>query len=64
VTFPVARHPDSRRLVGCCGIAGQDGPNLVCGGCGVEVATRESDCWTDNPVALIATAVTDEPMAS
>ncbi|MFC7220704.1 hypothetical protein ACFQLX_21450 [Streptomyces polyrhachis] len=39
----VARHPDSRRLAGCCGIAGQDGPNLVCSGCGVEVATKESD---------------------
>jgi hypothetical protein len=55
-----ALHPDARRLVGCCGLAGQDGPNLVCGGCGVEVATKESDCWTDNLVALIA-AVTDEP---
>ncbi|MEU6351915.1 hypothetical protein ABZ896_21645 [Streptomyces sp. NPDC047072] len=42
-----------------CGHAGQDGPNLVCVGCGVEVATRESDCWTDNLVALIAAAVTD-----
>ncbi|MEU2791662.1 hypothetical protein [Streptomyces sp. NPDC007100] len=52
-------HPDSRRASGCCGLAGQDGPNLVCGGCGVEVATKESDCWTDNLVALIATAVTD-----
>ncbi|MER6167121.1 MULTISPECIES: hypothetical protein [Streptomyces] len=54
-----ALHPDSRRLVGCCGLAGQDGPNLVCSGCGVEVATKESDCWTDNLVALIASAVTE-----
>ncbi|MFJ6662187.1 hypothetical protein ACIQNG_38455 [Streptomyces sp. NPDC091377] len=54
-----ALHPDSRRLVGRCGLAGQDGPNLVCSGCGVEVATKESDCWTDNLVALIASAVTE-----
>ncbi|MFJ4338586.1 hypothetical protein [Streptomyces sp. NPDC088915] len=53
-------HPDPRRLSGCCGVAGQDGPNLVCSGCGVEVATKESDCWTDNFVALIA-AATDAP---
>ncbi|MGW3493103.1 hypothetical protein [Streptomyces sp. NPDC001020] len=57
-----ALHSDSRRLAGCCGVAGQDGPNLVCSGCGVEVGTKESDCWTDNLVALI-TAVTDEPKA-
>lgn len=54
-----ARHSDSRRLAGCCGAAGQDGPNLVCGGCGVDVATKESDCWTDNLVALSTAAVTD-----
>lgn len=58
-----ARHPDSRRLSGCCGAAGQDGPNLVCGGCGVDVATKESDCWTDNLVALIAAAVTEDSAA-
>ncbi|MFE1962976.1 hypothetical protein [Streptomyces sp. NPDC059479] len=56
-----ALHPDARRISGCCGLAGQDGPNLVCVGCGVEVATKESDCWTDNLAALIAAAVTDEP---
>ncbi|GAA3033860.1 hypothetical protein GCM10020000_08950 [Streptomyces olivoverticillatus] len=54
-----APHPDSRRLVGCCGVVSQDGPNLVCSVCRVGVATKESDCWTDNLVALI-TAVTDE----
>ncbi|MYV51841.1 hypothetical protein [Streptomyces sp. SID3212] len=52
----MAPHPDSRRLSGCCGVAGQDGPNLVCGGCDVEVATKESDCWTNNLVALIVAA--------
>lgn len=54
-----ALHSDPRRISGCCGLAGQDGPNLVCGGCGVDVATKESDCWTDNLVALISAAVTD-----
>jgi hypothetical protein len=52
-----ALHPDSKRRNGCCGLDGQDGPNLVCAGCGAEVATKESDCWTDNLVALMAAAV-------
>jgi len=56
-----ALHPEARRLGGCCGLAGQEGPNLVCSGCGVEVATKESDCWTDNLVALIVAAVTEAP---
>jgi hypothetical protein len=32
-----------------------------CSGCGVGVGTKESGCWTDNLVALIAAAATDEP---
>ncbi len=59
-----ALHPDARRLNGCCGLSGQDGPNLVCANCGEEVATKESDCWTDNLVALITSAVLEEPTAS
>ncbi|WP_328958141.1 hypothetical protein [Kitasatospora purpeofusca] len=58
-----ALHPDARRVNGCCGLAGQDGPNLVCSGCGVEVATKESDCWTDNLVALVATAVSEDRLS-
>ncbi|MET8829266.1 hypothetical protein ABZX40_33115 [Streptomyces sp. NPDC004610] len=54
-----ARHPEPGRSVGCCGPSGLDGPNLVCAGCGVELATRVSDCWTDNLVALMAAAVTE-----
>lgn len=38
-------HPDPRRLNGCCRHDGLDGPNLVCGGCGAEIATEQSDCW-------------------
>ncbi|MEV6976072.1 hypothetical protein [Kitasatospora sp. NPDC093806] len=52
-----APHPDAGRRNGCCGLDGQDGPNLVCAACGAEVATKESDCWTRNLVALTATAV-------
>lgn len=39
------RHPDLRRLNGCCRLDGLDGPNLVYGHCGNEVATEQSDCW-------------------
>ncbi|MDX2592833.1 hypothetical protein PV343_11270 [Streptomyces sp. WI03-4A] len=53
-------HPDRHRLSGCCGPAGQDGPNLVCTGCGAEVATKEADCWTDNLVAVITSAVMEQ----
>lgn len=37
----------------------KDGPNPVCSDCGVEVGAKESDCWTDNLVALIVSAVTE-----
>jgi hypothetical protein len=35
----------SRRLNGCCGLDGCDGPNQVCR-CGAEVGTLKTDCWT------------------
>ncbi|WP_141722282.1 hypothetical protein [Micromonospora haikouensis] len=38
-------HPDPSRRKGCCRLDGLDGPNLVCRGCGSEVATEQSDCW-------------------
>ncbi|MGY0460094.1 hypothetical protein ACW14Y_07500 [Kitasatospora sp. cg17-2] len=53
----------ARRIIGCCGLAGQDSPNLVCSGCGIEVATKERDCWTDNLVSLIATAVSEDRLS-
>jgi hypothetical protein len=34
-----------RRLGGCCGLAGSDGPNQLCR-CGAEVGTLRTDCWT------------------
>ena len=36
---------DHRRLSGCCGLDGCDGPNRVCT-CGAYVGTEMSDCWT------------------
>ena len=37
-------HQDPRRLNGCCGLDGCDGPNLVCPK-GHEIGTERSDCW-------------------
>ncbi|WP_433463533.1 hypothetical protein [Spirillospora sp. CA-128828] len=50
-------HPDSRRRNGCCGLDGLDGPNLICAGCGAEVATKQSDCWSQQQVTLLPAAV-------
>ncbi len=38
------RHPNPRRLNGCCGLDGCDGRNRVCRE-GHEVGTERSDCW-------------------
>jgi hypothetical protein len=46
----LAVHKDAKRLAGCCGMDGCDGPNQLCA-CGAEVATEKSDCWM--PHALI-----------
>ncbi|GAA1416951.1 hypothetical protein ACFQZ4_49875 [Catellatospora coxensis] len=53
-------HPDPRRLNGCCRLDGCDGPNLVCAGCGAEIATEQSDCWVSwHDIRLDPTAVTE-----
>jgi len=44
----VGRHPDRSRLSGCCDLDGLNGQNLVCAGCGLEVATQRSDCWVSS----------------
>jgi hypothetical protein len=36
---------DAKRLNGCCGLDGCDGPNRVCS-CGAYVGTEMNDCWT------------------
>jgi hypothetical protein len=54
----VEQHPDIMRSTGCCqGPSGTDGLNLVCMGCGTEVATRQADCYTQDQVALEPAAV-------
>ncbi|PZG09938.1 hypothetical protein [Nonomuraea aridisoli] len=50
-------HPDPGRRSGCHGLDGLDGPNLVCGGCGQELGTRQADCFTQNHVTLDFAAV-------
>ncbi|MER5549282.1 hypothetical protein ABT072_44480 [Streptomyces sp. NPDC002589] len=51
-------HPDDMRRIGCCqGPAGHYGPNLVCSGCGAEVATRQADCYTQDQVVFEPAAV-------
>ncbi len=34
------------RRSGCCGPSGQDGPNLACACCNVELGTEMDDCCT------------------
>jgi len=58
-------HPDLTRLNGCCRLDGLDGPNLVCEGCGAEIATEQNDCWvTWHDVRLEPAAVTEHGKAA
>jgi hypothetical protein len=45
LTDSVELTKDERRLIGCCGPSGLDGPNQVCR-CGAEIGTLQSDCFT------------------
>jgi hypothetical protein len=45
LTAVVRNTRDGRRLSGCCGLAGCDGPNQLCR-CGAEIGTLRTDCWT------------------
>jgi hypothetical protein len=56
VADSLVRHPDWRRTYGCCGSAGDEGPNLLCA-CGSEVATLKSDCWMPRVVLFEVGAV-------
>lgn len=49
-------HSDGRRLSGCCGLDGLDGPNLVCAN-GHEVGTEKSDCWMPHAAVLLETVI-------
>jgi hypothetical protein len=48
----VEQTPNRSRWSGCCGQDGRTGMNVVCAGCGAEVATQQSDCFTQNQVVL------------
>lgn len=57
-TIGMRLHPDISRLSGCCGINDVDGlPNLVCAGCGAELAVHQADCYGQNQVTLRTDAV-------
>jgi hypothetical protein len=47
---------DVRRLAGCCGLDGMDGPNRTCR-CRRAVATEKSDCWMPHAVLFDPAAV-------
>jgi len=47
---------ESKRLNGCCGLDGCDGPNLQCAVCGSFVATKMTDCWMAHCAVLEPTA--------
>ncbi len=49
-------HTDSKRLNGCCGLDGQDGPNRVCLN-NHAIGTEHSDCWMPHLIALEADEV-------
>jgi hypothetical protein len=46
-----------QRSGACCGVAGADGPNMVCEACGLLVATRIDDCSLWQAVWLAPNAV-------
>jgi hypothetical protein len=50
--FNVKTTTDSKRLAGCCGLDGCDGPNLQCVVCGSYVATKMTDCWMPHCAVL------------
>ncbi len=45
LTAAVRLTRNRKRLSGCCGLAGTDGPNQLCR-CGAEIGTLRTDCWT------------------
>lgn len=45
LTEAVRETRNARRLNGCCGLDGCDGPNQICQ-CGSDVGTLRTDCWT------------------
>lgn len=52
----VGYHPDHRRLIGCCGPSGSNGPNRVCS-CGREIGIERSDCIWPQAVYFLPSEV-------
>jgi hypothetical protein len=50
-------HPDPGRRNGCCRLDGLDGPNLICARCGSEIATQQSDCWSQQQIVILPDAI-------
>jgi hypothetical protein len=46
-----SRHPDEKRLIGCCGPCGTSGLNRICS-CGYEIGTERSDCIWPHAIYL------------
>lgn len=46
LTDQVALTLDTKRLNGCCGYDGCDGPNQICVVCSADIGTLQNDCWT------------------
>ena len=46
----------SGNRIGCCGVDGQDGPNLSCP-CGLAIGTETSDCWTPRMFTIAQTQI-------
>jgi len=56
----IGNSDNPRRLNGCCGLDGCDGPNKICL-CGEHVGTEKSDCWT--PLVFIPNIETTDWIA-
>jgi hypothetical protein len=50
-------HPDPDRRNGRCGLDGLEASNLICAGCGSEIATQQSDCWSQQQITILPNAV-------
>lgn len=50
------KHPDLRRLNGCCGLDGCNGINTICAQ-GHEIGTEKSDCWMPHAMLFDPLAV-------
>ena len=55
---------DAKRIAGCCGLDGCDGPNLFCKGCASYVATKMTDCWMPHCIVFDPNATREVPTSA